>query len=189
MFNRTGSRFTSESPDTSYAQGNDLIAQEGQLGWFLFDASTQPRLVIADPMAWENEYGVPTLDELESTGQLIRADNLSELAQQIGMSSSGLLDSIEEFNRTLSEELDDPFWGEVPEMDPIETSPFYAIRIVPALAKAFGGISVDTGGRVIDRSGGTIPGLFAAGELTGMAGGTLVGEGQFTTASCPGFRV
>jgi hypothetical protein len=47
-------------------------------------------------------------------------------------------------------------------------------------AKAFGGIEVDEAGRVTNKAGRPIPGLFAAGELTGMAGGSLVGHLGFT---------
>jgi predicted oxidoreductase len=51
--------------------------------------------------------------------------------------------------------------------------------LVPVAAKAFGGVDVDLEGRVIDVEGQSIPGLFAAGELTGMAGGSLVNEWGF----------
>ena len=52
--------------------------------------------------------------------------------------------------------------------------------MTPSVAKAFGGIEVDTSGRVVDSAGEPIPGLYAAGELTGMAGGSLVGSTGFT---------
>ena len=65
-------------------------------------------------------------------------------------------------------------------METIVEPPFYAIPIVPALAKAFGGIEVDSIGRVVDGSGEAIAHLYAAGELTGMAGGSLVDDGFFT---------
>ena len=38
---------------------------------------------------------------------------------------------------------------------------------------------MDPDGRVLGPAGAPIPGLYAAGELTGMAGGTLVGARGF----------
>jgi predicted oxidoreductase len=63
---------------------------------------------------------------------------------------------------------------------PIEEPPYLTIRLVPATAKAFGGVDVDLYGRVVDPSGEPIPGLYAAGELTGMAGGSMVGDLSFS---------
>ena len=58
--------------------------------------------------------------------------------------------------------------------------PFYALPVAVTLAKGFGGIDTDLLGRVLDTDGEPIPGLYAAGELTGMAGGSLVGDYGFT---------
>ena len=45
--------------------------------------------------------------------------------------------------------------------------PLYAVRVRPALHGTTGGVVIDTKTRVLDRHGEPIPGLFAAGEVTG----------------------
>jgi predicted oxidoreductase len=63
---------------------------------------------------------------------------------------------------------------------PVLTAPFVAMPVGVTVAKGFGGVDVDLDGAVLDGDGARIAGLYAAGELTGMAGGTLVGERGFT---------
>ena len=55
-------------------------------------------------------------------------------------------------------------------------APFYAAPACPALTSTFGGIAIDQHGRVKKKSGGTIPGLYAAGSTCGgVEGGPEVG--------------
>ena len=62
----------------------------------------------------------------------------------------------------------------------LEEPPFYAAPVAVAVAKMFGGVDVDLDGRVVDTDGAVIPGVYAAGELSGMAGGSHVGGSGFT---------
>ena len=45
--------------------------------------------------------------------------------------------------------------------------PYYAIEVGPAVHHTMGGIKIDTKTEVLDTKGNAIPGLFAAGEVTG----------------------
>lgn len=67
----------------------------------------------------------------------------------------------------------------------IEKPPFYALRFMPLTRKSMGGVAIDQSCRVINVSGQTIPGLYAVGELTGLAGvnGKCTLEGTFLGAS------
>lgn len=55
----------------------------------------------------------------------------------------------------------------------LDHGPFYALQVAASAARAFGGVGVDLHGRVPDTDGAVIPGVYAAGELTGMLGGWL----------------
>ena len=46
-------------------------------------------------------------------------------------------------------------------------APYYAIKIAPGIHHTMGGVKIDTSAEVIDKEGNVIPGLFAAGEVTG----------------------
>ena len=60
----------------------------------------------------------------------------------------------------------DEDFGRDPElMAKIETGPYYAIAITPALVATTGGAQRDTSGRVLDWNEEPIPGLYEAGEL------------------------
>ncbi len=65
-------------------------------------------------------------------------------------------------------------WATAPELAPrksnwacaLATPPYYAWPIEGAIAYTFGGLATDTEARVLGREG-PIPGLYAAGEITG----------------------
>jgi hypothetical protein len=63
----------------------------------------------------------------------------------------------------------------------IVTPPFYALRIFPMTRKNMGGPAIDVDARVVTAEKLPIPGLYAAGELTGVAGinGSYGGNGTF----------
>ena len=66
--------------------------------------------------------------------------------------------------RTFVDNRSDPDFGRTNLGSRIETGPFYAVRAEPALHTSFGGIVVDSYGRVLNAQGNHISGLYAAGE-------------------------
>ena len=50
---------------------------------------------------------------------------------------------------------------------PIDTAPFYAAARVPTVHHTMGGVRINTNAQVLDENGNVIPGLYAAGEVTG----------------------
>jgi predicted oxidoreductase len=57
-----------------------------------------------------------------------------------------------------------------------DTPPYYAIQIFPLARKNFGGVKTDLRCRVLSKYFEPIPGLYAAGEVAGMAGGHINGK-------------
>ena len=49
----------------------------------------------------------------------------------------------------------------------LQAPPFYAVRVKPAIHHTMGGLSVNTLTQVLKADGTPIPGLYAAGEVTG----------------------
>ena len=49
----------------------------------------------------------------------------------------------------------------------IEEAPFYCVPLSPTIHHTMGGLKIDTNTQVLDEAGNVIPGLFAAGEVTG----------------------
>ncbi|WP_160719155.1 FAD-binding dehydrogenase [Bacillus sp. USDA818B3_A] len=67
-------------------------------------------------------------------------------------------------------------------LDP-KMGPLIAVRLNIVSRKTLGGLQTDLSGRVLDASGNPVPGLFAAGEVSGFGGGGIHGyrslEGTF----------
>jgi len=110
----------------------------------------------------------------------VRADTLAALAKLIGVDAESLLATVAAYNAAC---LGDPKTFDATRLDglaaartlqppksnwarAIETPPFLAYPLVGAVAYTFGGLATDARARVL-RNGAPIPGLFAAGEITG----------------------
>lgn len=98
------------------------------------------------------------------------AATLSELAQKAGIDESGLLATVEAYNKAV-EAGQDPEFGRTYLPAPIAQGPFYAIRNHAITLVTFTGLDIDADFRVRDESGSPIEGLYAVGEVIG-AGAT-----------------
>ena len=65
------------------------------------------------------------------------------------------------------EQKSDPEFGRVSFANPLDQAPFYAIKVQPGVHHTMGGIKINDNAQVINTDGSVIPGLFAAGEVTG----------------------
>ena len=55
-------------------------------------------------------------------------------------------------------------------------APYYAVKVAPGVHHTMGGVEINTSAQVISTQGEAIPGLFAAGEITGgVHGGNRIG--------------
>ena len=76
----------------------------------------------------------------------------------------------------------DPDFGRTSFANPLDTAPFYAIKVTAGIHHTMGGVKIDTDTHVLKADGTVIPGLFAAGEVTGgvhganRLGGTAVAD-------------
>lgn len=108
------------------------------------------------------------------------ADTISGLAEKLGLDPQKLETTVKEFNAACDRQAE---WDPV-RMDgkaahginppksnwalPIETPPFYGFPMTANLTFTYGGIKTDTHARVLSKNGAPIPGLYAAGEMTGL---------------------
>lgn len=122
-----------------------------------------------------------------SSGYLNRGATLKELAHLCGIDASGLIDTVARFNDGAAKGEDPEFHrGTTPYMRlqgdpdvtpnpclaPIESGPFYAVRVIPGSFGTFAGLQTDGKARVLDEAGAPVPGLYAAGtDMASMMGG------------------
>ena len=106
------------------------------------------------------------LDVLIDKGIVVEAETLEELAKAIDVPAENLVATCEKFNEYVDKK-EDPEFGRAVWGDKIDQGPFYATLRFPALHHTMGGLEINTKAQVLDANKEVIPGLFAAGEVTG----------------------
>ena len=112
-----------------------------------------------------NNFG-ETIGELVEAGRAYQADTLEDLAKQIGVPAENLIAAVDNFNSHVDNKTTDEF-GRTLYSTKIDQAPYYACMRIPTIHHTMGGLKINTSAQVINDSGEVIPGLYAAGEVTG----------------------
>ena len=114
-------------------------------------------------------------------GYAFRANSLPELAKAAGISAEGLEKTIAVYNEAAKLQSDSAL--SVPKAVigwPVDKAPYYCVPITVTIHHTMGGLKIDEE-RVLDQNAKPIPGLFAAGEITGgIHGGNRLGRNALT---------
>ncbi|WP_289077586.1 flavocytochrome c [uncultured Parasutterella sp.] len=165
--NKNGKRYVNESERRDVlAKAN--LAQEG--GVFYVISSAKRALVDKDG---RNAYGVKVADILKS-GKSYKADTLEELAQKAGINGKNLVETVKRWNefckKGTGDEMGRPTCMDDHRLD--EGGPYYATLMTPSVHHTMGGVTINKKAQVLNEAGNVIPGLYAAGEVTGGIHGT-----------------
>jgi len=153
LLDRSGMRFVDEM------QTRDLVSKAildcpGKTAFLVFDQGVRESLKAIESYAEHN--------------LLTEAQSLGELAEKIGLDSAQVEKSVERWNSFVAEKKDKDFGRNPKSMDrAIVSPPFYAIEVEPAVHHTMGGLKINSRAQVLNASGKIIPGLYAAGEVTG----------------------
>lgn len=165
--NKDGKRYVNESERRDVlAKAN--LAQPG--GVFYVISSAKRALVDKDG---RNAYGVKVEDILNS-GKSFKADTLEELAKKAGINGKNLVATVKKWNEFCEKGTGDEM-GRPTCMDDHrlnEGGPYYATLMTPSVHHTMGGVKINTKAQVLNDAGNVIPGLYAAGEVTGGVHGT-----------------
>lgn len=118
------------------------------------------------------------LDELIEEGKVLVADTIPELAEKMGVDPAVLEETIAKFNEAVQNQEDpefhrESFTGDIGNINgtpEIISAPYYACLRKPAAHITKGGLRVTNEGHVLSENDEIIPGLYAAGEVTGDIG-------------------
>lgn len=116
-----------------------------------------------------------TIGEMINLGQAFSGNTIEELAQKTGMDPKKLRASIDTYNDVVTGKIKEDNLGFkkfTQDDKPMTEGPFYATPMVPAVHHTMGGIQINSAAQVLDKNGQVIPGLFAAGEVTGGVHGS-----------------
>lgn len=132
-------------------------------------------------------YGDKTLDELHSNnfvsytdeiarGNMFIGDTIEDLAEAMGADPVKLRASIEGYNASVDAGASTDEFGRKTFINKLENGPFIAVPRKPSAHHTMGGVEINVNTEVLDTEGNAIPGLYAAGEVTGgIHGGNRLG--------------
>ncbi|ABR49588.1 flavocytochrome c [Alkaliphilus metalliredigens QYMF] len=156
--NKSGNRFVDEGARRD-VMTKALLEEEDAFLWVVLDQKNYPTPETTNNF---NE----TIEELIAQDRAFKGDTLEELAGKIGVNPDNLVKAVEEFNKVVEAGGSDEF-GRTLFDTKIDTAPFYAGARVPTVHHTMGGIEINTNAEALDVNGNVIPGLYAAGEVTG----------------------
>lgn len=157
FINKEGKRFVAED-ERRDVMTNALFEQTDAYMWVVVDSQVYPTL---DSKNNFNE----TMGDLIKENRAVMANSLDELATKLGVPADNLKQTIAEYNKGIDERKD-PF-GRKLYGKKIEKAPFFAGPRIPTVHHTMGGVQINKEAQVIDVNGKVIPGLYAAGEVTG----------------------
>ena len=153
LVNHESKRFCNEM-DTRDVVSAAILAQTQGEAFLIFDQGV--RKALASIETYANQH------------LLKEGATVAELAQAIGVPAADLETTLNRYNAYQKEGVDKDFGRSATGMTAsLVTAPYYAVRVTPAIHHTMGGLSVNTDTQVLRADGTPIPGLYAAGEVTG----------------------
>ncbi len=162
--NKDGKRFVNEYAERDVLSAGAL-AQEDAIFYIIID---------------QQIVGGRNIDQMLEKGDVVKGDTLEELAEALGINVENFVAEIAKYNTYVDNQYDPDFNKPNFGSYKVEVAPFYATPRSPSVHHTMGGLEIDTLARVISVDGDVIPGLYAAGEVTGgiHAGNRLGGNAQ-----------
>ncbi|SDH79655.1 tricarballylate dehydrogenase [Planococcus glaciei] len=177
LVNQHGERFTDEG-ETTIDEQYEAVARK-----IFYDQPGHIAYMISD----QKMYDIPNYEEALQTEQPpIVSDTIEGLALQLNIKPENLKQTVDDFNAAVQP--GQFLWNvkdgkqavgiQPPKSNwaiPIDQGPFIAYPIVCCNVFTNGGIATDIHGRVVSNDNEPIPGLYAAGEMTGLYYGKYPG--------------
>ncbi|WP_294708827.1 flavocytochrome c [uncultured Fusobacterium sp.] len=165
LINREGKRFVSEL-ETRDVVSKAELEQTGKSAFLVFDQEVREKL--------------GAINGYVRKGFTVEGATVEELAGKIGVDAKGLVETMAKYNGYVKAGEDKDF-GKTALPRELVKAPFYAIEVSPAVHHTMGGVRINTNAEVLTTDGKVIPGLFAAGEITGgVHGANRIGGNAVT---------
>jgi fumarate reductase flavoprotein subunit len=151
MVNREGKRFINELTTRDLASAA-ILEQTGKTVFLVFDGNVRKRL--------------KSLEGYFHLGVAKEAPTPEALAQVLGIDHTTLATTISNYNKYQQAKADPEF--KRPSMAlPLSQPNYCSIEIQPGVHYTMGGVLINERAQAISKNGKPIPGLYAAGEVTG----------------------
>ena len=166
LINAEGKRFIDEVGTRDVVSAAE-IAQTGSYSWLVVDQA------MVDASSVIQGY--------IKKGYTVTGETYEELGKAMGVDEAAFAETMNTWNGYV-EAKNDPDFGRTSFADKLDTAPYYAIKVTAGVHHTMGGLKINTNTEVLNENGEIIPGLFAAGEVTGgvhganRLGGTAVSD-------------
>ena len=158
--NKEGKRFVSDYESRDVLAKAALEQTDGMF-YIICDQESAGNPQRGGQNSWGND-----IDALIEDGSVLTSDTLEGLAEQIGCDPEVLTAEIEKYNGYCETGVDEEY-QKVKLGGKIDEGPFWATPRKPSIHHTMGGLEINTDAQVLDAKGSVIPGLYAAGEVTG----------------------
>ena len=151
LINEEGQRFIDEVGTRDVVSAAE-IAQTGSYSWLVVDQA------MADASSVIQGY--------IKKGYTVTGATYEELGEAMGVDAAAFAETMEKWNGCV-EAKNDPDFGRTSFANPLNTAPYYAVKVTAGVHHTMGGLKINANTEVLNEKGEVIPGLFAAGEVTG----------------------
>ena len=166
LINAEGKRFIDEVGTRDVVSAAE-IAQTGSYSWLVVDQA------MVDASSVIQGY--------IKKGYTVTGETYEELGKAMGVDEAAFAETMNTWNGYV-EAKNDPDFGRTSFANPLNNGPYYAIKVTAGVHHTMGGVTINSATEVLKEDGTVIPGLFAAGEVTGgvhganRLGGTAVAD-------------
>ncbi|MGI5172802.1 flavocytochrome c [Treponema sp. OMZ 840] len=154
--NKDGKRFVNEVGMRD-ARAEGILAQGG-VAYAIYNQEVADRLHLEEK--FKDEYAKTLAD-----GVFFKANTLEEVAKRFDINAENLVKTMDAYNKGISTNTDE--FGRTTSMVTMKTGPWFILKGVVSVHHTMGGIEINEKAQVLDVNGNIIPGLYAAGEITG----------------------
>ena len=151
LINAEGKRFIDEVGTRDVVSAAE-IAQTGSYSWLVVDQA------MVDASSVIQGY--------IKKGYTVTGATYEELGKAMGVDAAAFAETMEKWNGYV-EAKNDPDFGRTSFANPLNTAPYYAVKVTAGVHHTMGGLKINANTEVLNEKGEVIPGLFAAGEVTG----------------------
>ena len=151
LINEEGQRFIDEVGTRDVVSAAE-IAQTGSYSWLVVDQA------MADASSVIQGY--------IKKGYTVTGATYEELGKAMGVDAAAFAETMEKWNGYV-EAKNDPDFGRTSFANPLNTAPYYAVKVTAGVHHTMGGLKINANTEVLNEKGEVISGLFAAGEVTG----------------------
>ena len=151
LINAEGKRFIDEVGTRDVVSAAE-IAQTGSYSWLVVDQA------MADASSVIQGY--------IKKGYTVTGETYEELGKAMGVDETAFAETMNNWNSCVDAK-NDPDFGRTSFANKLDTAPYYAIKVTAGVHHTMGGLTINTNTEVLKADGSVIPGLFAAGEVTG----------------------